>query len=72
MLIINNSIRSVEKFVVDESVFADIPLHEETDGEGEDLLEDEGHEEGEIDVLEGNVKNIDEVDEIEQKQELVS
>lgn len=63
--------RSVEKLVVDEGVFADIPLDEEADGEGEDLLEDEGHEEGEIDVLEGNVKNIDEVDEIEQKQKLV-
>ena len=69
--ITNNNMRSIEEFVVDEGVPADVALDEEAEEQPEELLEDEGDEEGVVDVLGRDEEDVREVYEVEQQQELV-
>lgn len=52
---------SWEELIINEGVSTDIALDEETADEGDDLLEDEGDEEGVIDVLSADVEDVHEV-----------
>ena len=69
--ITNNNMRSIEELIVDEGVPADVALDEEADEQPEELLEDEGDEEGVVDVLRRDEEDVREVYEVEQQQELV-
>ena len=63
--------RSLAELIVDEGVPADVALDEEADEQPEELLEDEGDEEGVVDVLRRDEEDVREVYEVEQQQELV-
>lgn len=52
---------SWEELIINEGVSTDIALDEETADEGDDLFEDEGDEEGVIDVLSADVEDVHEV-----------
>ena len=62
---------SIEELVINEGVLADVSLDEKADCKSEDLLEDEGQEKCEVNILGCDVEYVDKVDEIEQKNELV-
>lgn len=57
---------SVKKFIVDECVSADVAFDEEADGEVKYFLEDEGYEEGKVNVFEGDEKDVHEINEIKE------
>jgi hypothetical protein len=63
---------SVEKFVVDESIPADVAFDEEADEEVEQFFEEEGDEEGEVDIFEGDIEDVDKVDEVKEEDKLVA
>jgi hypothetical protein len=63
---------SIEELIIDEGVFADVSLDKKADCKGKDLLEDEGQEKCEVNILGREVEYVDKVDEIEQKNELVT
>ena len=64
--------RSVKKFIIDEGVLTEISLNESSYSESEYFFENEGNKEGKVDILCGNVKDVDKVDEIEQKDEFMA
>jgi len=64
--------RSGEELIVDEGVPADVAFDEEAAGEGCQFFEDEGDEEGVVDVVGGDEENVDEVDVEEKEQKFVS
>ena len=74
MLITRNNLYewSVEEFVVDKSVFRDIPFDKEANKEHEHLFEDESHKEGHVNILEGYVKYVNEVDKVKQQNPFVT
>lgn len=57
---------SVKKFVVDECISTDVTFDEEPNEEIKQFFEEESYKEGEVYVFEGYIKDIDEVDEIEE------
>jgi len=57
---------SVEEFVINERVFADVAFDEEGVGKVEKFLEGQGYEEGQVDVAQCYVEDVHEVDEVEQ------
>lgn len=73
----NASIRSWtfwsrEKLIVNKRVPADVTLDEEGAQDHGEFLEDEGDEEGVVDVVGSDVEDIDEVYEVEKEEELVA
>jgi hypothetical protein len=68
---INDSI-SIKELIIDESVLADVTFNEKSDEKFEDLFEDEGDEESEVDVVGCDVEDVHEVYEVEEQQEFVA
>lgn len=63
---------SVEKFVVDESIPADVAFDEEAYEEVEQFFKEEGDEEGEVDIFEGDIEDVYKVDEVKEEDKLVA
>ena len=67
-----NWCKSIEEFVVYQSIFTDISLYKETYSKGEDFLEDESQEKWEVNIFCSHIEYIYKVDEVKEKNKLVS
>ena len=63
---------SIEEFVIDEGILADIALNEETEDKIDDLFNYKRDEKSPVYVVCSPIEDIHEINEVEQKQEIAS